>query len=183
MHLFLNLSLTEQLLHASSTLGAFQMLSQEIFVTPNSSRSWGFLSYTAVPKSIISSLEGDSGLRVGLPASIPQPAGASRGAHAFWAACEPWSKAETPQPGLQVLSNDQLLMATTKTTMMMMVMIMMTMMVMVMMSVIGSCSSPHGCPPERRRTCLYLETRLKQTRHVLVPFPGSLIYFLILVLR
>lgn len=170
-----NLSLTEQLLHASSTLGAFQMLSQEIFVTPNSSRSWGFLSSTAVPKSIISSLEDDSGLRVGLPASIPQPAVASRGAHAFWAACEPWSKAETPQPGLQVLSNDQLLMTTTKTTMMMMV--------MVMMSVIGSCSSPHGCPPERRRTCLYLETRMKQTRHVLVPFPGSLIYFLILVLR
>ncbi|XP_073662559.1 zinc finger protein 618 isoform X23 [Tursiops truncatus] len=136
------------------------MLSQEIFVTPNSSRSWGFLSSTAVPKSIISSLEDDSGLRVGLPASIPQPAVASRGAHAFWAACEPWSKAETPQPGLQVLSNDQLLMTPTKTTMMMMVM----MMVMVMMSVIGSCSSPRGCPPERRRTCLYLETRMKQTR-------------------
>ena len=155
------------------------MLSQEIFVTPNSSRSWGFLSSTAVPKGIISSLEDDSGLRVGLPASVPQPAVASRGAHAFWAACEPWSKAETPQPGLQVLSNDQLLMATTKTTMMMMVM----MMVMVMMSVIGSCSSPHGCPPEKRRTCLYLETRMKQTRHVPVPFPGSLIYFLILVLR
>ncbi|XP_049567795.1 zinc finger protein 618 isoform X21 [Orcinus orca] len=113
-----------------------------------------------VPKSIISSLEDDSGLRVGLPASIPQPAVASRGAHAFWAACEPWSKAETPQPGLQVLSNDQLLMTPTKTTMMMMVM----MMVMVMMSVIGSCSSPRGCPPERRRTCLYLETRMKQTR-------------------
>ena len=44
-------SFIEQLLHAGSTLGTFQMLSQEIFVTPNSSRSWSILSSTTVPRA------------------------------------------------------------------------------------------------------------------------------------
>lgn len=101
-NMFLNLSFIEPLQCASSTLGAVCALSQVIFVTPNSLSPGAFSSLLPSPDHYYL-LPGKMSFMLGsLPPNCSQQVLSEV---SFEVVHEPGSKAETPQPGVQMLSN------------------------------------------------------------------------------